>query len=509
MNRQSNTLIPSSCTPWMPFLAFAVFLASATDAMPDPQAGFPINLTGSAVRFSSMALGDLNNDGLPDLVVSGSDGMVYAYTGTGSFLWQLDTGNMAIDSKAAIGDIDGDDFNEVVITAGSTFTPNADGGLYVISHDGVIQCTFLPNDDGDADAFLEGIYSSPALADLDGNDGGLLEIAFGAWDRFVRVINHDCSVVWAENVIDTSWSSPAIGDINRDGQLDVVIGVASDDEPAPNGEQEGGILHAFDGATGTELAGFPIQIDETIQSSPALGDLTGDGFLEIVVGTGRCWADPACAPDGPNPGVGEYINAWDHNGDYLPGWPVAVPGTYVFASPALADLDADGELEVIINTIDPDDTQAGLVYALNPDGTDVPGWPVLPTTPADGMGNVSHTSTRASAVVADVTGNGQLEVILPSSFELVIWDRFGNQLTRDSLPPGSSLVLNSSFQMNSSAAVGDLDGDGDLEIARCPSRHLRLGLGRGSQPGSLGLAYVSQQCRQPSHSLRHDLRRWF
>ena len=465
MIRQNTLRLDAHFAVLLVLLVLVPTLTRPAAAMPDFQPGFPATLNGSSVRASSVALADLTGDNLPELVVGGTDGVVHAYTGTGAVLWDFDTGSMAIEAKAAIADIDGDGFNEVVISAGSTTTPNADGGLYVISHDGNLQCTFETNDDGDADAFLEGIYSSPALADLDGNDSGLLEIAFGAWDRFVRVINHDCTIVWAQNVVDTTWSSPAIGDIDRDGQLDVVIGVASDDEPAPNGELEGGILHAFNGATGAELAGFPIQIDETIQSSPALGDLTGDGNLDIVVGTGRCWADPICAPDGPNPGVGEYINAWDHNGNELPGWPVDVPNSYAFSSPALGDLDGDGDLEVVINTIDPDDSQAGMVYALNANGSNVPGWPVLPTTPADGMGNVRHTSTGAGPVLADVTGDGDLEIILPSSFELVIWDRFGNQLTRDSLPPGSSLVLASQFLITGSAAVADLDGDGDLEIA--------------------------------------------
>jgi hypothetical protein len=270
---------------------------------------------------------------------------------------------------------------------------------------------------------------------------------------------------------DSIWSSPSIGDVNGDGQLDVVIGCDSPDA-SPNVVPVGGALHVLDGGTGMPIAGFPRPIDEVVWSSPALADLTGNGQLDIVVGTGNCWEVPACSvPPAGVQEVDEALFAWDRNGDPLPGWPWdlrtsgnLMQGTYAFASPALADLDGDTFLEVIINTIEPGDQNGGEVYALNVDGSTVPGWPTRPVLPASQTETVSFATTL-SPVVADVTGDGNLEVILPSNWDLVIFDKNGNQLSRNSSPtvPGD-FELVTAGPVGGAAAVGDVDGDGDLEV---------------------------------------------
>ena len=459
-------------------LATSPVVAQFPNADPPYQTGFPVTLDGLQA-LSPPALGDIDGDGKQDIVVGGRDGKVHAYTGTGAKLWDFDTGNMGIAGKAAIGDIDGDSFNEVVIGAAHVIDQTAaHGGLYVISHQGQLQCEFMTADFGNG--FRGGVFASPALADLDGDDGGRLEIAFGSWDHRIRAIHHDCSVLWdlfqipetppIEFFFDSVWSSPAIADINGDGQIDVITGTDSADN-APNLVPVGGGIFAFDGKTGELLPGFPFKIDEVIWSSPGLADLTGDGSFDIAVGSGNCWEVAACAPPpaGVQP-VNEALFAWSAGGDALPGWPFDLSaagnegmGTYAMASPVLVDLDEDGAIEVIINTIEREDINGGQFYAFDGDGSILPGWPVRPVTPS-GPGTTVSFSTAASAVVADLTGDGDLEVVLPSNWDLVVFDKNGNQLSRDSFPTAAGdfeLVTNGPVSM---AAVGDVDGDGDLEV---------------------------------------------
>lgn len=442
-------------------------LVAAQPSSVNNQSGFPVTLSGERIRFSSVTLGDVNGDEIDDIVVGGADGKVYAYRGTGSKLWEYDTGNAAIEGKAAVADIDNDGQSEIIVGAGSTFTPSAHGGLYVLDHLGKLQCSFELGD-FNKDSWSDGVWSSPAVADFDGNDGGKMEIAFGGWDARVHLLNHDCSEVWRVEVYDTIWSSPAVLDIDRDGRLDIIIGSDSNDDVTRN-ITKGGRIHAFD-RDGVELPGFPRFINEVIYSSPALGDLTGNGWAEILVGTGYFWANPNCNhPDGCTPGVGQYVNGWDRNGNPLPGWPISLNG-YTWGSPALADLDNDGELEVIINSSD------SKVHALNSNGSEVPGWPVTPVTP----GGASNP-TLASPVAADVDGDGNVEVFLVSTWEVVAWDKNGNQLTPTTFSPQpDEWDLGANFTLNSSPAIGDVDGDGDVELV----------IGGANSGGSSGMIYA-------------------
>ncbi len=445
---------PVSAQPW-------------PDAFPAYQSGFPFAFSvtndGSLVNGGSLAFGDVDGDLVPDFVVGTKDGRVMAYRTNGTRLWVYPAaGNlgMGVESKPVIADIDGDGESEVVVSVGSTHTPNQDGRLVVLSHTGTQQCEFVPDI---TVTFHEGIFASPAVAELDPASPGL-EIAVGAWDMRFRVLRSNCTVVWEKFVRDSIWSSAAIADLDRDGSLDIIVGVDSHAEGPPYNTGDGGILHAWRRDGSAELPGFPIQFDEVLYSSPAIGNIAGDARLEVVVGTGRCWDIPACAPTGTHAGVGEYIIAVDSTGIAVQGWPVAIPSRYAFASPALADLDGDGNLEVVVNSIHKT-TGAGRVHVLDGDGTDLPGWPKDPTVPADCV-TTSSVGSSASPAVGDLDNDGLPEIVVPMNIELVVLDASGAQLSRASgcsYPPGT-LQLRTNYSLASSPLIVDVDGDGDVEV---------------------------------------------
>src|ERR1051325_549044 len=120
-----------------------------------------------------------------------------------------------------------------------------------------------------------------------------------------------------------AFASPAVGDVDGDGQPDVVAGFIDGHLRAwhTNGEQ------FLDFSTGPGA----------IEGSPVLADLTGDGVLDIVVTNldGDVW------------GLDGHGHAFFHKQD------IGVPHRHgIFGSAAVANLDRDGSPEIIAASFD-------------------------------------------------------------------------------------------------------------------------------------------------------------
>ena len=298
----------------------------------------------------------------------------------------------SLESSPNVTDVDGDGLDDVVIV-------NSDGEILVIDGTGAMKPGFPvrvglleevdPTHERNhlaAEAYVSGalssdrrhtVISSPAVGDLDGD--GTAEIVVATMDGELWVVEHDGAVrsgwpfTMDESLIrgisngDNAWdhgffSSPALGDLDSDGDLEIVIGGMD------------GRVYAFHD-DGTFSAGFPLELrteyeeagglvskGERIISSPAVGDIDGDGHPEIVIGTNQKTTGTY--------GLGYAIS---HEGVIEEGWPAYLFGAYTNAlpvvgegvpgSPTMCDLDGDGTMEVAMHTI----ADAGVM--LNHDGT--------------------------------------------------------------------------------------------------------------------------------------------
>lgn len=404
-------------------------------------------------RSSSPVIADIDGDGRNEVVVGHQDGTLRAYEGDGSLAWSsravpsIDASRCraqgspsAIDSSPAVADLDGDGRPEVIVGVGSTWAPDQNGGVVVF--DGVTGKrewgTRVSRDTGDVwantaahDGWCEGVFSTPAVGDVDGD--GKLDIVFGGFDFHIWAVDHTGTPLpWFPFDNDDSvWSSPALFDRDGDGDDEIFIG--GDSTPGGGYDHRGGVFRALDWTPGGVVNVWNARANEVFHSSPAIGDINGDGRAEAVIGTGGNW--------GGSDRTRVFAFHVD-DGSRVPGFPVSTGGV-VFGSPALGDVDRDGLDEVIVGS---DDSH---VYAWNGDGSLL--WRVQPLFDHLGAGRMG-----ASPIVADLDGDGDQDVAVGGEKGLALLDGANGR----SLEHGLHWTERASVSWSHEAApaVGMLDG---------------------------------------------------
>lgn len=448
-------------------------------------------LAGKPVWRSAPVIAEVdgNTGNGNEVVVGGQDGLLYAYHRNGSLLWVVDikpaactipAGDQVLNSSPAVGDLDNNGIPEVVVGYGTTGVSDCDGGVVAVrGNTGSLYWRYslrnLTNIPENASEALFGVVSTPGLADTDGD--GRLEVGFGGFDRRVHLLNYDGTQRWYFFNWDTVWSSPAFMDINGDGRLELIIGTdISEDSIVNPAQAAGGFVYAFDTQSRTpkqtanrEAGAYLWQtyFPQAIFSSPAIGDVLPDNpGLEIVIGGGCFFPIGSSAKTN----IGTNILR-PSDGAVLK---TLTASACSMASPALADVDGDGKLEVIsmiTGRTDRGGDGFSKVVLWNPEGSTSPAATFAPQDPflAPGQtdpGSVAQSSDDIrSVVIADLDGNKSLEIIVANRESVnVLKGDLSGALTCQSTACGGALSMSTWHQLWSSPAVGDLDGDGDLEV---------------------------------------------
>ncbi len=303
-----------------------------------------------------------------------------------------------------------------------------------------------------------------------------LEILFGVGKKIVA-LNPDGTTVpgWPVTMTFYIWGSPAIGDIDGDGNAEIV-GTSRNNT---NGNT--GALYAYH-IDGSVVTGFPVTQAGGGTMNVCLANVAGDTALEILVnvrnspngwtyvftGNGQVlegWPQQLNTFPGAGISAGDINNdgnveiialsytslfAFNNDGSILPGFPVSFPGiNYSYSSPVLVDLDGDATKEIVYGGCS---SSAGAVYVINNDGTTRAGWP-----------KTTSSWIFATVSIGDLDGNGEMDILVgdqvssndPANY-IYAWDKDGNAI--QGFPVGPV------YAIYTQAAIADIDGDASTDI---------------------------------------------
>jgi len=401
--------------------------ASKTDSLP-VMPGWPRRVS-SSTGFGparGVALADLDGDGRLEVIMPSTANQLHVWRSDGSYYpgWPQSLSGMG-QYAAAVADIDRDgEFEIAVCTRGMT----SGGAVYVFTEDGRLEPGWPFT------GLVNGNFSdSPTLADLNGDD--TLEIIVGERDwplGHLHVLRHNGTEfpgLWPCSLDHVPAMGAAVGDINRDGQPEIVYASYNS-------------LYVFQ-PDGTLLPGWP-QTNPGggyfSYQSPALADVDYDDTLEIVVAEHR-------------DGQGVYV--FRHDGTIMPGWPHYF-ARWTYCPPTVADLYRNGDYKILCGLAGIIGGAADVLYAFDDDGSVLNGFPVIQPSGDAAEGNIT---------VADIDGDQDMEIIFTSNM-MTTADTLGYlyAVHHDGTPVAGWPLRPHGFTYLNGATVADVDGDDSLDI---------------------------------------------
>lgn len=349
----------------------------------------------------SVTVGDIDNDGYSEIIAVSSKNPdvikinVWDFKGENKLGWPkyikgvIDS-NYPPASVAVLADLNHDGKKEIIIPASLPISGGSLGIIYVFTDDG---------------GFLKGWpqtvpplnlnavqLTSPAVGDIDKD--GILEIVVAAVHGEIYIWKEDGKLMngWPQSAQwqDIFFAGAVLGDLDNDGKLEISIGSIN------NNLKPHFYVWKYDG---TFLNGWPKEVIGNIQAHAILGDINKDDKLEVIF--------PSNFPGGK-------IYCLSCYGDNLNGWPFIVdPDVAITNDAILVDIDADNELEVVITAPVRKNmkTEELMLFAIKKDGKLVKNYPVF----------IERDNAKSSSCAyADLDKDGKAELIFTGDNKIYV-----------------------------------------------------------------------------------------
>jgi VCBS repeat protein/FG-GAP repeat protein len=416
---------------------------------------------------SVMAVGDINSDGKPDVVIS-QPGFVALFYGKGDGTFTAGPRYVALPDymQVSITDLDGDGNPDIVLG-------NSTGGIYTtgccgnIAQPELLQI-LMGRGDGtfvDSLAYNRGRYGNgeftvagPQIATGDFNhDGKTDALVFepsnvgGQPSTLVMLPGNNTAalgsaVTSSVALIPTMLISP---DMNKDGRPDAVLAGSTLAGPA--------LAVLTNQGNGTFAAEQDYVLPNTAVSLAA-GDFNGDGRMDVAVGVSGGFGG-----SGPN---GVYILFGQANGAL--GLPVKIDSSFNPSGLAAGDINGDGRADLIVAD------QGFFVYAGSPNQVSGALHVYLGNANSTFTAKTAPTSAATNysvAALGDLNGDGKLDLVLGGNIAGAqatstpsVYTFLGNG--DGTFKAASATALIGNYGIGSTAiALADFNHDGKLDVA--------------------------------------------